>query len=173
MTFNLAYKGLKPTFLISLLFTLFSPILLPSARLMFFAPFLIVTFYQRPLKICLLWALFLGLLIDLLSSYHRFGITAFNYVLCAFILYPQKRHFFADRLSTLPLMTFCFSTLSLFVHYLIQQAFEKPLPFSWHWMATDAIIMPLFDAANAFIFYIAPAVLIGGRPRRGKDYFLS
>lgn len=169
MNFHLGHKQLLPVLLISLFCTLF----FSTTRINFFIPFLIIAVYQRSLPFCLLCALGLGLIIDLLSSYNRFGITSCNYFLCTFILYPQKRHFFADRLSTLPLMTALFSTLSLSLHYLIQQAFEKPVPFAWEWLATDGLIMPLMDASTAFLVYTVPALLIGRRPKRGKDYFLS
>lgn len=168
MTFHLSYKRLDIAFLISLLLTIFFPILFPSLKLMFFAPFLIIALYQRPLPFCLLLALVAGIVIDLLSSYHRFGITSLNYFICLLLLYPQKKHFFADRLSTLSLMTFSFSSLSLLIHYLIY-----PIPISWSWVMTDGMAMPLLDALFAFFLYTVPALLISGRPRKGKDYFLA
>ena len=163
MTYNLCHKKTLFILLASLFLTLYTPY-----KLLFFAPYLVTLFYQRPQNSCLLSALLLGLLIDLLSSYSRFGITALNYFLCTLPLYPAKRHFFSDKLSTLPLMTFLFSLLSLLIHFI-----THPFMPTLSWIASDLFIMPLFDALAAFLLYIAPPLLIGKRVKRGREYFLS
>lgn len=168
MTYNLVQKRLDLLLLVTLFFTLFS-----ATRLLFFPSYLICSFYQRPLIGCLLRAMALGLLLDLLSSDSRFGITALNYFLCTLLLYPQKRHFFSDRLSTLPIMTFFFATLSAVLHYLIQLSLEKPVPLTLGLIGTDLLLMPLFDALTAFLLFIAPPLLLGKRVRKGKDYFFT
>lgn len=168
MTLNLEHKRLDLPFIIGLLATLFLPY-----TLFYFAPFLIMTIYQKPLKNCLWAALGAGVVIDLLASYHQFGLTALNYCLCTLILYPQKRHFFADRITTLPLMTYLFASLSLGIHFIFQQILEKPVPLAWQWVVTDMGLMPLFDALYALIIYTVPPLLMGQRPKRGTDYFLS
>jgi hypothetical protein len=164
MTYNLENKNLTAILLTSIILTLFCP----SSKLMFFGPPLIILYYQRPLIHCLAWAIGLGLCMDLLSSYNRFGITALNYFLCTLLLYPQKKHFFSDRLSTLPIMTFLFTAFSLILH-----AQSQLISLSWGWIATDLLLMPLGDALCAFLLYIAPPLLLGKRVRKGKDYFLT
>ena len=89
-----------------------------------------------------------------------------------FFIYQQKRHFFADSLSTLPVMTFLFSSLSSFFLGILLYNIELINIFSWRWIATDLLLMPLVDAAYAFCLFILPPLLIGKPRRKGKDYFL-
>lgn len=93
---NLDRKRLDITFGICLLFALGLPVLFPLTRLTFFAPFLIIAYYKASLKKCLWVALLCGVIVDLLSSYTRFGLYSVDYCLTTALLYPQRRNFFAD-----------------------------------------------------------------------------
>lgn len=170
---NLERKNLIVIFLFSLLAVLLFPIMLPSWRLMLFAPFIVIIFYRKSYLVCLWWSLFCGLFIDLLSDHQQFGINALNYCLTTSLLYGQRRNFFADSPSTLPIMTFFFSSLSTFIQFLLMYIFEKENVFSWNWVLTDAFLMPFLDASFAFCCFIIPSVIFGKRPRKGKDYFLD
>jgi rod shape-determining protein MreD len=170
---NLERKSIGFVFIASLFFVLCFPALFPSWRLMFFAPFLIILFYQKPFLTCLWISLLCGLLLDLLSSHVRIGMYAIDYCLTTWILYQQRRNFFADSLSTLPLMTFFFSVLATILQLGLIYVFQQKVIVSWQWVFTDLIYMPVFDALFAFSFFVLPAALIGKRPRRGKDYFMD
>ena len=173
MEINLAQKRLDITFVFCLTLTIVSPLLIPNIRLTFFSPFLIMACYKKNLQNCLWIAFICGLILDLLSSNSRLGIHAFNYCLTLIVLYPQKRNFFADSLSTLPIMTFLFSAFSTFFMATVLYSLEMINMLSWQWFATDLLVMPVGDAIYAFCCFIAPALLFGRTRRRGKDYFLS
>jgi rod shape-determining protein MreD len=172
MTRNLENKSLIGVFVITLFFLLSMPILLPSWRLLFFAPFLVVIYYQKSYTVSL-WVSFLcGLFVDLLSSDRHLGMHAIDYSIATWLLYPQRRHFFAENLSTLPLMTLLFSLVSTGVLMGLIAIFEEPLSLSWQWGLTDFLYLPVADGCYAFLLFILPSVLLGRAPRRGQDYFM-
>ena len=151
--------------------TLLAPQILPWAHLLYFAPLLVTLFYQRSLAACLWWAVCCGLLVDLLSSDGRLGLYALNYSGTALLLYGQRRNFFADSLSTLPLMTFFFAAISsLFEIILVRLLHTSPL-LSSTGAATHLLLMPALDACYAFLLFTLPALLFGKRQRTGKEYF--
>ncbi len=168
---NLDKKSLWTVFLISFFLTIWMPTILPQLRLYFFAPYLIILLYKRPLIRCLWGALACGLIIDLLSSYHHLGLHAVNYVLTIAVLYQQRRHFFADSPTTLPIMVYLFSVISTIIQVPLLFVFEQKLPMTADWIRTDLLLMPLLDATYAFSLYILPFWIFGKRRLRGKDYF--
>ena len=168
---NIVHKNLIWTFFVALLLNVTIPIIWPSWRLFFFAPFLIILYYQKPLTTCLWGAMLCGLVLDLLSTRTHFGLYALNYALTTLVLYPQQRHFFGDNLSTLPLMTYFFSFLSTLLQSLLMYTFGSPFLISWHWIFADLFLMPLCDSAYAFICFILPWKLFGPPQRKGSDYF--
>lgn len=168
---NLHKKKLWFVFLISFFLTIWLPALLPQARLYFFAPYLIILLYKRPFIKCLWGALFCGLIVDLLSSYQHLGIHSLNYVLSILLIYKQRRHFFADSPTTLPIMVYLFSALSTAIQLPLLYIFEHKLPITVDWVRTDLLFMPVLDAVIAFSLYILPFWLFGKRSRRGEDYF--
>jgi len=143
-------------FLFALLLTLLSPAFAPSFNLQFFVPVLILSYYRKPLVACLWLSLCCGLILDLLASDHRLGLHALNYCLITLVLYNQKRNFFEDSLTTLPIMTLFFSVLSTGLQVILLVLFEKGLPLTIGWVATDLILLPLCDALYGFIFFTIP-----------------
>lgn len=137
------------------------------------APLLVILFYKKTFFVCLWWTFACGIFMDLLASHAQFGLYAVNYCATTALLYGQRRNFFADSLSTLPLMTFFFSVSSTLIQAGLVFTFEKENVFSWQWAATDLIYMPALDSVYAFTFFIFPSLCFGKRPRRGKDYFLE
>lgn len=166
-------KRLDVAFTISLVLTIVSPALLPHLALSFFPPFLIIACYKKPLSVCLWLALCCGLILDLLSSQTRLGLYPLSFCIVLVLLYNQKRNFFADSPTTLPIMTFLFSSLTAWVAIFLMYVIEIKSLFSWHWALTDTVLMPAWDALYAFCMFILPALLFGKRRRRGKDYFLE
>lgn len=172
MHINLDSKNLKIAFAICLALTVAIPSIEPTLRLLFFAPFLIIAIYQTPLKIALWLALACGLILDLLSSSPRLGIYSMSFCLAMLLVYPQRKNFFADSLSTLPIMTFVFSAVATFILACLLYIIDMHNVFSWQWFFTDVLVMPAADALFAFALFILPALAMGKRIRRGKDYFL-
>ncbi|CCB86880.1 MULTISPECIES: hypothetical protein [Parachlamydia] len=168
---NLYSKQINSAFLISLLFTFLTPALFHSLRILFFSPFLVILFYKKKLSVCLWSACLCGVIIDLLSSHSRLGIHAFAYVCTTWILFGFKRHFFADSLSTLPIMTFFFSVLTSTILLLLVYTFEKNIHIHPNWILTDLIFFSALDALYAFCIFILPAWLFGKPIRKGREYF--
>ncbi len=169
---NLQNKNLVLTFLTTLCLTLFIPALCPFIRLTFFAPFLIILYYQRPFLACLWFSFLCGALLDLLSSHQRLGVFAVSYCLTTAILFGQRRNFFADSITTMPIMTYFFCFLSTLSQAVLIYIFDRGLTLSWGWTLADLLLMPLFDAGYAFGVFILPSLLFGKPQRRGKEYFL-
>ncbi|MBA3958583.1 MAG: mreD [Parachlamydiaceae bacterium] len=169
---NLERKRIDCALIVTLAAVLCAPVLIPTWPLMFFAPFLIILFYQKSYIACLWASLTAGLVLDLMSSQTHFGLYATSYVATAALLYKQRYNFFADRISTLPLMTFFFSVLATLLQIALIYAFEqKAGGISWHWLLTDLVAMPLLDAGFGFFFFVLPLLLFGRRVRLGKEYF--
>lgn len=139
-------------------------------RILFFAPFLVIAYYNQTLRSCLWLSLLCGFLIDLLSSQHRLGLFALNYCLTTLFLYQQKKHFFQDNPTTFPLMTFFFSVLSTSIHIALLMFFGKPLFLTSDFFTQDLIRLPLYDAFYAGIAYTFPYLLF---PKKGKKQSYS
>lgn len=169
---DLAKKRCGSLFIITLLLTLFLPSLFPHLRLMFFVPFIIATYYQQTFSACLWLSFLCGFIVDILSS-SFIGLHALNYCLVSGLLYPQRRHFFSDNLSTLPLMTFFFSFLSTLLEAILIHTFDASVSLSIKWVFADLIAMPALDGMYAFGCFIFPFYAFGAKQRRGKDYFLK
>jgi rod shape-determining protein MreD len=170
---NLEHKRIGLVFAVTLFSVLCLPALFPSWRLIFFAPFLVILYYQKSYLSCLWISLSCGLLLDLLSAHERIGLHAVDYCLTTFILYKQRRHFFADSLTTLPIMTYLFSAISTLLQLGLIYIFQYKVQLSWEWVFTDLIYMPAMDALYAFVCFIFPAAIFGKRQRRGKEYFMD
>jgi rod shape-determining protein MreD len=168
---HLAHKNLYGVFATCAFFLLLSPSVWPSLKLFFWAPFLIILIYQKPFFSCLWGAFGCGLLLDLLSARTLFGMHACNYVLTTALLYERRQNFFGDSTSTLPLMVFFFSLLSTILGALFLYIVEKGFTLSWRWVFIDLVGMPLLDATYAFVVFILPFMLLGRRPRKGREYF--
>lgn len=170
---SLYAKKLPLTFIICLLATLFMPAITSSIRLVFFAPFLVITFYQKSFFLSLCYALGCGVICDLLSADIRFGVHALSFCVTTLVLYQQKKNFFADSISTLPMMTFFFSVLTTLVDFITLYALQQPQLFSWEWVVCDLLVMPALDGLTAFLVFSLPGLLFGSRVRKGEDYFTS
>lgn len=147
------------------------PAIYPSARLYFFAPFLVTSFYQCGYITSLWCALLCGLSIDLFSDL-PFGINALVYCLTTFVLYRRRRHFFPDRSTTLSIMTFLFAWVSTVWLWLILYLLGERTEVTLKILVGDFAIMPFFDALYALIFFTLPVLFFGKPLRRGSDYFL-
>jgi rod shape-determining protein MreD len=163
---NLSKASLGIIFTVSFLLTILIPAVYPNLRLMFFVPFLITAYYQKPLPLCLWFAFLCGILIDLLSVQAPFGFYAFNYIVATILLFPQRRNFFSDHLSTLPIMTFLFSVISTFLQIVFLYVLGQATNIGLGWVLTDLIIMPSLDALYSFFAFILIPIFILKTPKK-------
>ncbi|MBA3723058.1 MAG: rod shape-determining protein MreD [Parachlamydiaceae bacterium] len=158
-------------FIYALTINFLFPALFPTLNLLFFAPFIILSFYNTN-KINVLWlALLCGLIVDLLSTHTRIGFYALNYCLTAWILYPQKVHFFEDSFSTLPIMTFLFSITSTFIQVFLFYILGQGILFSWELIQNDFIWLPIIDAIYAALAFTIPYLFYPKTSKRAPKYF--
>lgn len=130
-------------------------LVIPSFRPLYFAPFIVLTLYRCPLNQTLWWSIGCGLLIDLFSSQTRLGIFALNYCLTTFLLSSYKTHFFEDRPSTLPMMTFAYAALSNMLQLALFFATGTPITLTWDWFQNELIYIPFQTAVYGICaFYL-------------------
>ncbi len=147
---------LTVVFLLSLFCALVGPVVLPSMRLLAFAPFLVILYTRLPHIHCLWCAFGCGLLIDLLSSNLQLGAHALNYVLVTLILFRIRKFFFAHKPVALALFTALFSILSCSLQLIIMAIYGQHIPFGLASFLSDFILMPLCDGLYAFLGYTCP-----------------
>ena len=143
-------------------------LLFPALNCQLFSPFLVFIFYRDSLMKALAWSLAAGFVLDLFAYGLHFGFLPVAFALSTLLLYDKKRHFFYDNLSTYPIMTALFSSLSTLILALLSS-----IPLSLSWAASDLVLMPLLDALFAFILYTVPFVIWGPKRRRGEEYFTT
>ncbi|MBA2369631.1 MAG: mreD [Candidatus Protochlamydia sp.] len=136
---------------------------LPQLPFFYFAPFLTYLFYHFKKIECLWMAALCGLCIDLLSSQMALGFYALNYVLTVEFLYPYKKHYFPESLSTLAILSFMFAIISTLLQVFLFYCFGQSIILSWEWVKNDLIQMPLWDALYAFLCFALPATFLHGR----------
>jgi len=159
--------------LFALIGTLIVPVIFPQPKMQFFAPFLAFTIYQYPFEKAIGIGFCVGLLIDLLSPYTRMGLHASCFLLGTSALYGQKKNFFEDSLSTLPLFTFALSALITAAQVTLHTLFENyPLPKVIQ-LAQQVAFQPVLDGVCAFVLFTLPVLCFGKRPRKGSDYFVD
>ncbi len=158
-------------FLAALLLTLFSPIFFSSYKVFYFIPFLIRTFYLKSFEESLWISCLCGILLDLLSSNVRFGLHALSYTVTSALLYSQKRNFFEDNLSTLPVLTYLYSFSTTIFQIVLLMILQKGVALSWEFVKIDLGFLPFQDALYSFICFGIPKLIFGQPAKKGKDYF--
>jgi len=165
-------KNIWGAFFIAFGAFIFLPSIFFSFKLFYFSPFLVILFYRYSYLACLWCALAIGFIIDLFASHAFLGINALAYTSATALLYNQKRNFFSDKISTLPIMTFVFScTVTAFL-LVISSSFERKIPISATLLVTDFAVMPLFDSFYALAFFVLPSVLLSNG-KIGRNIFSS
>ncbi len=100
-----------------------------------------------------LWIAFLiGLLVDLFAS-TKVGIWSLNFCICTLILFRLKTHFYKDKFLHIAIFASIFSSLSSILHAFFSFLFDRHIPFSGEWMATDFIIMPIIDGLYTMAWF--------------------
>lgn len=147
-------------FVYTVILALFLPLLSPFWHLLYFVPFIVQCFYRHSLNGCLWWSIVAGFIVDLFSADTRLGNYAMNYCLVTVCIYRYRFHFFEDRLSTLPAMTFCFSCLSAFIQIAIFYIISRPFALSWSWLFNDFLFIPLQTSLYAILAFSFPSFLL-------------
>ncbi len=143
-------------FFYSAVLAIILPSLLSFWHPLYFAPFLIICYKSRPLHRCLAWSLACGSFIDLFSSYTPLGNYSLNYCLTTLCLYRYRFYLFEDRFSTLPILTFCFASLSFLIQIGIFSVTGKASALSWKAMGEHLLWLPFQDALYAISFFTLP-----------------
>lgn len=170
---NLCHKHLGLNFLLCCFTMLLSITLFPGLPLLYFSPFLVIVIYKKELPKALWIGLCTGLLLDLLDSHPRLPLHAAAFTAATWIVYPQKKHFFSDLPSTMPIMTTLFSFCYTAVYFSLISFCETSLNLSISSAATDFLILPVADGAFAYTLFILPFLIFGKRRLKGRDYFLN
>lgn len=150
---NIYHKSARWAFFITLLFSLIGPVLFPSLKLAYFAPFLIIIYYQKNFTYCLAASLLCGFLGDLFVSKTPLGFFALSYMLTTSLLFEQKRHFFGDSKLCLPLMVFLFSSISYTIQIALFYIFTKAFEESLMKLFFDIIYFGICNATYAFFTF--------------------
>lgn len=167
---NLARCLKAPFFFIAFLACLLIPPVWPTVKIYFFVPFLMISYYQFTFVSCLWISIACGIIVDCLSVHAFFGLNAFVYCITTFILHSQRTHFFADRLSTLPLMTALFSMTATLLFMFSAIILEGKHLLSWHLIYTDLILMPVWDALYGWACFVLPLQLTAEFTRLKRRY---
>lgn len=142
------------SFIIATFFTIFSSSLFPYFKPVFYAPFLVLLFFNLRISSTLWLSCLSGLIVDLFSSTHL-GLHALISILCASFFYRQKRFF-----KETPINIAIFSSLISFVYVLLNAillfVFEKGIKITPSWVMTDLIAMSFFDGLYALICFALP-----------------
>lgn len=143
-------------FLLALSLQLYVPLWIPTWHFQAFAPYLMFLLHREK-ALSFLWRLWIcGLCMDLLSSSTYFGLTPLIYTLVGGFLYSQRHHFFVDKWPTLPLLAAIFTSFATAGAALFEALLEGHLSFSWQWVFTDLLQMPLIESGFTLVFFSFP-----------------
>ena len=132
------------------------PVLAPTLKLCFMAPFLVTAVYCLP-RISTLWAaLLVGFILDCLIHFPLWGLHTLATMGVTALLYQGKQLLFADKTATIPIMTGAFSSLfALAITILTGFSGIGSRP-SLAGFLSDVFIYPLADAAYCAALLVAP-----------------
>lgn len=142
--------------IVSFLALLLGPVFFPTLHLYYFSPYLITTYYRYSRYTALWHAVGCGIVVDLFSSTPFFGLSAMNYSLVTLVLYGQRRNFFEEKISTLPVMTFFFSFLSTLLSPLLHFFCGRMVLLQGAWVLSDLVCMSCLDGLYALLFFSLP-----------------
>jgi hypothetical protein len=140
------------------LFCLFFNPAITSLKLIYFAPFIVISFYNYSLIGTLWLSILCGFFSDILAS-GSFGVITMSYLLCSFVLYRAKR-FFNDKPVNLSIFTSLYSVIFSIFNLLFLFIFDKAVIISLKWVLSDLIVMPFFDGIYAFFWFSLPFLVI-------------
>jgi len=158
--------------LLSLIFFFFVGPLIPDVRILALAPPLILII-SRSSFISSLWAAFaIGLLHDLLSSFHM-GLHILSYLLCVLFIYRYRSQFDHENPFNSGIFTALFSSLFTIIFTLLFFTFEKSGHLGKKWFIMDLALMPILDGLYASFWVFYPLLFIQKWEKRLKLYLLN
>lgn len=122
----------------------------------YFAPFFICVIYCASKNQALWLALACGIILDLFSHHTPFGFYAIANVVGIWIFYRIKQHFFADHLTTLPILTALYSALVTILEVSLLFLLDQRFHLTWSWMLFDLLLLSIADALYAGIGFTLP-----------------
>jgi hypothetical protein len=156
MAMELTKKNLYILFLTGLLLTLLEPVMWPSIPLAFFIPFIVTAYYQKSQLICLWLSLICGVILDIIIFSNRMGLWGVSYCVTTLWIYKYRMHFFGDRQSTLPIMTFFFALISTMIFWCLNYVFDKSFIFSLRPFLRELLLFPFLNAVFAYFMLMFP-----------------
>ncbi|NGX39716.1 MAG: hypothetical protein KR126chlam1_01049 [Chlamydiae bacterium] len=157
-------------FTLALFAHFFSTLFFPSIRILAFVPFLVILFQRKSLLLSLWAAALCGGIVDLSNSDSHFGLFALSYLSTAVFMFPQRIHFFEDRIQTLPIYTFIFSLLFTIFHFIFFSFFHGLIRLSWKGLTTNFLFTPMLDGLYAFFWFTCPLLLYTLLTTRKRKY---
>lgn len=158
-TINLRRKSILFAFALAALLLVLLPVFGIVLHLHFFVPALVISVYQRQLSYCLWLGILAGILTGLFAGPEGIGIYSLAYVCSVLCIAYYRQFFFADSISTLPVLTAISSCVATIVIALTIVLLNKGLSLSIKLLFYDAVLMSLGDGLYAFILYTLPAVI--------------
>ena len=129
-----------------------------NIKILYYIPFLVILFFNKPFIFTLWTALFCGFVVDLLSSTH-FGIHSLIYSLSFALSYKLKRYFKISPFNIVIFTIFIslvYSLLNAFFLFI----FDTGIKLSMLWFFSDVIFMAFLDGLYAILFFALPLKLI-------------
>lgn len=143
------------TFWIAFCFFLFTPLFYPSLKLFFFSPFLAYALLRCSYP-NLIWTCILCGSVQDLFSHLSFGMTPLALTLTVSMIRFSLPPFFIEKASSLPLLTFLISFVYALVSFLLIGFSLSQSTFSFYWVVTDLLLLPLADSLYAFLIFFLP-----------------
>ncbi|GEM_PF-2262946 len=153
-------RSLYLWFVYSTLLFLLGARFLHSFTLSYYVPFLVMVITRLDFQVTLKTVLFVGVWMDLVSSFHSLGVYPLILLATTCLLYRQRRFFFRDSLSTLPLLTGLFSLLFHLLLLFYTALFEARPPMGRSSLFNELLVTSLFDMVYATLFFVLPEQLI-------------
>lgn len=147
---------LKFVYLLCFAYMLVIPVLFPSLRLTFFAPFIVIAAMQLLLPYLLLASFFCGLTMDLFTTSTPFGFYTLVASISALFSPLWMRSYFKDDTLLLLTRALAFIWIWTTIQSILALIFGLPLTFSLQWIFTDLFLFPLLDLAYMWICILLP-----------------
>ena len=165
--------SLLPYFCLATFLVFFGDALYPGIKLAYYAPLIVTCYYRLPFILCLWVSISCGLVLDILSSNHMFGMHALNYCISTLLIYGRKQNFYEDSISTIPVLTAFFSATSTLLQLGLLYTLGSNFAITLEWIVTDVILMTLLDSIYAFSCFTLPFILLNMRPKRSRSFNLK
>lgn len=152
----------------SILASIVFPILLPSLRLVYFAPLQAFLFIRAPLNFSLWISLFIGLFLDCSTTSLPFSVHTIVCSVMTLLLHGRKKHFFEEKIFSWVLYSSLISFLYTALLFFCTLIAGTPLPLSLRSFFSDMVIMAFIDGIYTLVWFTLPMYMM----TRIKQLFL-